>query len=77
MVQSLDSNRLGVVILHSLIRHCFLSEDDLFQVVVEAEAMESEATISRDEFDEALKQLEEEGLVVFGQVYADCWSRKF
>ena len=76
MVQ-VDGNRLGVAILHALIRHCFLNEDDLFQVVTEAEASESEASVSRDEFDEALKQLEEDGLVVFGQVYADCWSRKF
>lgn len=76
MVQ-VDSNRLGIAILHALIRHCFLNEDDLFQVVTEAEVLESETAVSRDEFDEALKQLEDDDLIVFGQVYADCWSRKF
>lgn len=76
MVQ-VDNNRLGVAILHALIRHCFLNEDDLFQVVTEAEVLESETAVSRDEFDEALKQLEEEGFIAFGQVYGDSWSRKF
>ena len=73
MTQIVDDPLVGVII-HMLRRHCFLSEDDLFQVV--SEEMD-EKGLSRDQFETSLKQLEEEGFIAFGQVYADCWSRKF
>jgi len=74
MTQQITNDLLVSIIIDMLRRHSFLSEDDLFQVVSEEVGEDS---LTRDHFETTLKQLEEDGLVVFGQVYADCWSRKF
>ena len=53
----------------ALREYFLLNDDDLFAVVTSYSGL-----VSPDDFEAAVKELEDEGKVIYGQGAGDCWS---
>lgn len=66
-------NSLEASVIYALMTYAFLCDDDLLAVVTEM-TKGTINNVSREDFDQALANLEASSTIIFGQVYGDCWS---